>query len=712
MKSCNKVLLALLLLVTAHTGVAQNRRDPHIGYIFPAGGERGTAFNVTVGGQFLQGATNVFVSGEGVSATVIRHVRAFNRKQQGEVRKHMGYLRRCLQSAKAGKEPPPVPEDMPELPDHPWLEGLADMDLTDLGELQKKLFNPKKQLNPQLAETVDLKITVTKRAPPGDRELRIGTRTGLTNPLCFQVGVLPEIAEQEPNSETAAEEPVLQAPALLNGQIFPGDVDRFKLRAQKGQQLLIDARARRLIPYLADAVPGWFQAIVTLYDAEGHEVGYSDDYRFHPDPYLQVEIPTTGDYELEIRDAIYRGREDFVYRIAVTETSARPTGFFPERSGQTEASAEQEPNDEWAQAETITFPHRVKGRIESPGDVDLYRFEGKADEEIVAEVFARRGLNSPVDALVKLVDDQHNTIAWNDDFMEKDGHLHLGAGLLTHHADSYVRTRLPKDGTYFIRMTDAQGHGGSVYTYRLRMSHPQPDFALRVTPSSLTVPAGRTVPVEIHVMRWDGFEKDIELALVDPPPGFLLSGTTIPAGKDRIRVTLTAPPRALDEPAVLRMQGQARADDGPPVRRRVVPADDTMQAFLWRHLVPAQEFLVAVTGRKGAAPPVTRIGNKPVLLSAGGKADIRMQLPNRPQLKGLQWALVNPPEGITLGKTRMDGGELLLAVKAAPEGVKAGTKDNLIIEAIRPRGGGKKKNQPLSLGVLPAIPFEITGQEG
>ena len=125
-------------------------------------------------------------------------------------------------------------------------------------------------------------------------------------------------------------EQALTLPVQLNGQIMPGDVDRFRFRAIKGQQLVIEVQARSLIPYLADAVPGWFQATLALYDARGKEVAFADDYRFNPDPVLFYKIPENGDYELEIRDSIYRGRQDFVYRVAVSErpfiTRAFPLG--------------------------------------------------------------------------------------------------------------------------------------------------------------------------------------------------------------------------------------------------------------------------------------------------------------------------------------------------------------------------------------------------
>ena len=117
---------------------------------------------------------------------------------------------------------------------------------------------------------------------------------------------------------------------ILNGQIMPGDIDRFALKLAKGQRIVMAVSARELIPYLADAVPGWFQATLALYDDQGKEVAYADDYRFNPDPVIFYEIPQDGQYVLEIKDAIYRGREDFVYRIAVGEfpyvTSIFPLG--------------------------------------------------------------------------------------------------------------------------------------------------------------------------------------------------------------------------------------------------------------------------------------------------------------------------------------------------------------------------------------------------
>ncbi len=203
---------------------------------------------------------------------------------------------------------------------------------------------------PSLAEKVILQITIAPDAEPGQRELRLATANGLSNPLFFHVGQLPEFRKEESKNSAgsagparktrrsrrsrpaASREPEMNItlPAVVNGQIMPGGVDRYRFQARKGQHLVVAVSARELIPYLADAVPGWFQAAVALYDAKGNELAYDDHYRFHPDPVLYCKIPKDGQYVLEIRDALYRGREDFVYRIAVGElpfvTSVFPLG--------------------------------------------------------------------------------------------------------------------------------------------------------------------------------------------------------------------------------------------------------------------------------------------------------------------------------------------------------------------------------------------------
>lgn len=663
------------------------------------------------------------------------------------------------------------------MPDHPLLENLDDMSIRELAHVSSVLFFPraKQQMNRQLSEMVIIEITVDADAAPGKRELRLGTSTSLTNPMVFQVGVIPEVRELEPNDRKAyptlpnmpklvslpSDKP-LETPVLLNGQIMPGDVDRFRFRARKGQRLVIETHARRLVPFLADAVPGWFQATVALVDAKGREVAFADDYRFSPDPVLLYKVPASGEYELEIRDAIYRGREDFVYRIAIGELPFI-TQMFPlgGRAGIRTVAAidgwnlprkrllldtkpsdhrirqaallhdqcrsntmtyavdtlpesnEIEPNDNRKSAQHIDLPVIVNGRIGRPGDTDVFQFEGHEGDQVVADVQARR-LHSPLDSLLRLTDASGRVVAWNDDHVLKDGHLHKDMGYLTHHADSYLSARLPANGVYYVQIADAQHHGSEAHGYRLRISPPQADFSLHVSPSTLSVPAGRLALLTVHALRKDGFNGDIALVLEGAPAGFALSGGRIPSGCDRVRMTLTAPPKALGQPVALRLVGRAQID-GKVISRAATPADDVMQAFLYRHLAPRREFAIAVTKAKWNPLPAKLAGRGPVRVPAGGTVLVRLKTPRRVGRR-VTLKLSEAPKGITIGNAKVLADGVTFQLKAEGKAVRVGFADNLIVEAsvaivVKGKGKGKAKaaaqTRWSSAGTLPAIPFVV-----
>ena len=317
-------------------------------------------------------------------------------------------------------------------------------------------------------------------------------------------------------------------------------------------------------------MPGWFEAVLTIYDSKGKELASEERFRFKPDPVIHFQVPSNGTYTVEIHDSLYRGREDFIYRLTIGEHAVRHRHFSAGRQGgrkdlhradrlesagditlehdNTEAGTtslngkffntvpfavddlpeclEQEPNDSPETAQAVTLPVIINGRIDPPGDWDVFRFEGRTGDPLVADVDARR-LDSPLDSVIKLTDAAGKQLAFNDDYEDK------GSGLNTHHADSYFSTVLPADGTYYLRLGDAQHKGGPEYSYRLRLSPPQPDFALRVVPSSLNVRAGGSVPLTVYALRKDGFTNQITLALDGRAGGLQIERRPIPAGQDQ-----------------------------------------------------------------------------------------------------------------------------------------------------------------------------------
>jgi hypothetical protein len=114
---------------------------------------------------------------------------------------------------------------------------------------------------------------------------------------------------------------------------------------------------------------------------------------------------------------------------------------------------EKEPNNGFAQAQMIAIGQTVAGAIDKGFDVDVYRFEGKAGQRIVAEVVAAR-FGSPLDSILTLYTGDGQTVAANDD---------LDATT----TDSRLETTLPRDGPYFLVVVDANDRGGPAHVYRL-----------------------------------------------------------------------------------------------------------------------------------------------------------------------------------------------------------------------------------------------------
>lgn len=680
-------ILGLAMLLGAVSSVrAQNQ---YIGYVYPAGGQRGTTFQIRLGGQGLANASGLVVTGEGVSVRLIDYYRVLNNQELAMLRQQLRELQKkgtTVSDAMAAKmaffefpkaiEPPkvegliclacgrlnpvgatvcekcgaPLPKPKPPTPaaksESPKSEKEAAKQ--KLIERIQRIFAEDERNAAVRAhrELVFAEVTVAPDAKPGRREIRVITKRGISNALPFFVGQVPEVArkpmkttrkpvlgkehlaqiKRPPEEETVR----ITVPCTMNGQLAAGWVNRYRFPARKGQRLVITTKARQLIPYVADGVPGWFQAVLRLYDADGHELAYNDDFRFHPDPVLYFEVPEDDEYVLTINEALFRGRESFTYRITIGElpfvTSIFPLGgrvgepvkiemdgwnldkatiapppkdakpgkhliaatngkyvsnYLPFALDTLPECLDQESNDEPSHAQKVKLPIIINGRADRPGDWDVFEVEGHAGETIVAEVHARR-LGSPLDSFVKVTSADGKVIALNDD------HYDAGSGLNTDHADSYLMVKLPADGKYFIHLGDTRRHAGKEYAYRLRISHPRPDFELRLIPSRIAIRSKSSAAVTVLAIRKDGFDGPIKLNFKDLPEGLQSSGATLAAKKEVARLAVKTSLTEMEKPVNLTVVGTAKIGDRELVHR-AVPAEDRMQAFLWRHLLPAED---------------------------------------------------------------------------------------------------------------------------
>ncbi len=334
--------LACLAMMPA----AQAQKRPYIGYAYPAGGRQGTTFRIKLGGQELDYVNTVLVTGTGVTARVVEYYRRLGNQEVQLLNEQLKELKSAPAATAAAAMAPVMAADNPAVM-APMAAETAKEGADKDGPAQELIAIIERRVREavqtpacaSIASLVLVEVVIAPDALLGPRELRLVTPRGVTNPLVFHVGQLAESCRQPMiaaslqvlGKEAAAlrkrppeeAESRITLPCTVNGQIASGEVNRYRFQASKGQRLVITTQARQLIPYIADAVPGWFQPVLALYDANGRELAYADDYRFKPDPVIFYQVPADGDYVFAIRDSIYRGREDFIYRIIHRRVAVR-----------------------------------------------------------------------------------------------------------------------------------------------------------------------------------------------------------------------------------------------------------------------------------------------------------------------------------------------------------------------------------------------------
>lgn len=131
--------------------------------------------------------------------------------------------------------------------------------------------------------------------------------------------------------------------------------------------------------------------------------------------------------------------------------------------GKLSERVETEPNSTWAQAEAVTLPVTLNGRIQAAPDVDCYRFTAKAGQKLVAAVMAHaidaHGHSKDygiVDAQLELLDSMGRVVAEAQDTLGLDPVIHF---------------TVPADGEYCVRIQLMGYRGFPQAVYRLTIGN-------------------------------------------------------------------------------------------------------------------------------------------------------------------------------------------------------------------------------------------------
>ena len=613
---------------------------PKPGYYHPSSVQAGTKTRVIMGGDGgVLGVQGAWITGEGARVTRIVAVpgqpRSSGRGQRQFVMDWMYDILEDKPITKTEPHRPLPPEALDEETDWQecnWWHFLEDHDHLELETIARFFFTPSNypQPTPALDHLLILDVEVDEDALPGCRDIILYDGHSASAPHPFYITREPHVAEpffvipprDFPRSSLDVtlhlppDIPPQALPIHIDGQIWPGEVDVYTLRLEEGQHLVCSLIGRELFPYLGDAVPGFFNPVLSLCDQNGHEVAFADDFYYLPDPVLTYKVPMDGFYTLKVYDNLYRGGPNFVYTVFCRDAQTDRPLYTPKERAfdcypQPAAFIPPKPDPD---SELIV----QTGSLDMPGRTNRHFLDIKEPGTWHFELYARRE-GSPLDGVMSLYGPMGNLplsvaprlATWDD----TPGRLYevknVGSAALPiiktnmlyegsipqAECDPSGRWTFKTPGRYCVTVTDRAGLGGEHYDYTLCMSPEEPSFEVFSLVSACRVNGGR-VRFKACVLRKDGFDGDI---VFDSTPDYDADGR-FSGDKLETSVTITFKQKWTGLRR-FELTASGRLPNGKVVRVRVTPTDPGEQAFAYSHLLPAHGFYFGVAGTSTREPP-------------------------------------------------------------------------------------------------------------
>ena len=420
--------------------------------------------------------------------------------------------------------------------------------------------------------SLPVRFTINPNATPGVRDFRIATPTGVSTVGQLVVVNDPVIVESDKNNtmESATE---AKLPATLCGRIESAeDIDYFKFHVEAGDTLCFHVRCMRLQDRIHD-LQKHADPILSIRNSSGSTIGSSDNV-FAADPFLAHTFSNSGDYYLELRDVRYQGNQYWGYSVEVSKRPFVQTVFPLAVSANEKTSVglighavpdgEQRQvlltstatriqdasidlgsgfcqpiqmvssvhppvqetdseNNTLNQAQPLSIPGGVNGKIETQGDLDYFAFDAKKGERLTIEVIARRA-GSSLDPHLRILNEQGGQQQIADD-------IRIGK---RNFADSRIENwTVPADGKYVIEVRDLQLRGGNPFVYFLNVTHSSPHFELFADTDKTPLTPGNSGVVYVRVERKNGFDGEVQLQVDGLPSGVTAAcGKILPGRQD------------------------------------------------------------------------------------------------------------------------------------------------------------------------------------
>ena len=504
---------------------------PHVSYIFPAGGQRGTEVTFKVGGHYLHEGCPFEMAGPGMTAS------------------------------------PRI-----ERTKTVWFEG----PLIPQPASQRKEDYPKDYLG---------SVKIAKDTPLGIRRWRVNTSQGVTSRMRFVVGDIPEVIEKEIDGEPVPTG--VQLPVTINGRIFPReDVDIWTFDAKSGTRISCEVNAARIGSPL--------DSRIEIRSADGKVLTENVD-ALGMDSFVQFVAPKDGRYECRIHDIAFGGLQHYVYRLTIRKgphiVSVYPLGgqrgdtvtlrlsgtnlpasdapfSIPQDAdrqlnlslpnvasnvvtlvtGDKSEHLEAEPNDATETVKSEAVPVKsgmvFNGRIDRPGDVDLFHFSAEAGKTLLLEVQSSR-LGTQLDSVLSVLSSDGKLLKENDD---------LTGGV----PDSRLVWKVPNGESFFVQIRDQFDHrSGNQFAYRISISEvSEQHFALKLPVDTVNIEQGAETKLKIDIDRSFGFKGEVELSVEGLPEGVTAEPVKIAKNRPNAQLLIKVGESAKPQVATIRVIGK------------------------------------------------------------------------------------------------------------------------------------------------------------
>jgi hypothetical protein len=506
-------------------------------------------------------------------------------------------------------------------------------------------------------------VTIAADCPPGIHEARAMTRLGISSSRVFNVSTLPEAIQSGPNT-SLDKAMTLQLNSICNATMTRQAVDYYTFEATKDQRIVVDCATR--------GIDSKLNAVLIVADSAGNDLKVE-----RRGGAIDFTAPEDGTYVVKVHGLTFDGGPYYFYRLALLEADADQTvprlpstetvsSFSWPPAGLTDAEylAEVEPNNQSDSVQKITLPCNIKGSFFPAADVDTFEFEAKKGEVWWVEVVSERfGLQTDPSIVVQHVtgegaDQKQTDLVELTDIaspvkISSNGYSYDGPPYNAGSSDILGKIEIKEDGIHRLQISDLFGgtrnDPGNVYQMIIR--RPAPDFAIvgwalhmnlrngdrNALSKPFSLRGGTTMPIEVIVIRRDGFNDEINLAMDNLPEGVTATGLTIPKGQSRGIMLLTAAPDAPRGLTIASFTGSAQINGETVVRSARMasmkwPVPDASGEIPDPRLLA--DIPVAVCGSEQAPVTVAAAEDKVWEVTAGESLTIPLQITRRCEFSG------------------------------------------------------------------------------